>query len=99
MNSFFHLNTRLICSIFIKKYSNGLLLVLNPKPGSYVWGEGITNITPLSDQPTSKNEYTFSPGAQIQINSHEKKNIDGKELTVINMTYLDRMVPVPGITN
>lgn len=82
-----------------EQYSNGLLLVLSPKPGSHVWGEGITNITPLSDQPQSKNEYTFSPGAQIQINSFEKKNIGGKELTVINMTYLDRMVPVPGITN
>ncbi len=80
-----------------EQYSNGLLLALSPKAGTHVWGEGITNITPLSDDPQTKNEYTFSPGARLQINRHEKKIINGKELTVLHMMYVDAVVSVPGI--
>ncbi|MFM2479949.1 hypothetical protein [Celerinatantimonas sp. YJH-8] len=80
-----------------EQYSNGLLLVLQPKPDTYIWGEGITNITPFSDAPTTKNEYTFSPGAQLKIERHENKIINNRELTVIYMTYLDQIILVPGI--
>ena len=80
-----------------EQYSNGLLLVLGPPAGARVWGAGITSITPLSDQPETKNEYTFSPGSRIKINGHEKKEVNGKELTVIHMTFLDKVVPIPGI--
>jgi len=72
-------------------YQNGIVLVLNPPTGKRSWGDGITWITPLSDE-SNKIEYTFSPGAQIQIDNYSTKIIDSKTIIIIEMTSLGIVV-------
>jgi hypothetical protein len=67
-------------------YQNGIVLKLSPPPQLRTWGDGITYITPLSDE-SDKIEYTFSPGASIQINSFEKQTVNQKQVTIIDMTF------------
>lgn len=75
-------------------YQNGIVLKLRPPAGARTWGEGITYITPLSDED-DKIEYTFSPGARVRINSFEKQTVSGKEVVVIDMSFVGEMRAVP----
>ena len=64
-------------------YSNGIVLIVTPKEGSLYW-EDTTYITPLSDGP-NKTEYLFKPTTRFLVKSIEKKNLDKKTITVINL--------------
>ena len=76
-------------------YQNGIVLKLAPPAQGPTWGDGITYITPLSDE-ANKIEYLFSPGAVIQINSFEKQTINQKPVTIIDMTFLGAVSDIPG---
>ena len=78
-------------------YQNGIVLMLSPPAQLRTWGDGITYITPLSDE-ANKIEYTFSPGANIQINSFEKKTVNQKQVTIIDMTFLGAVSDIPALT-
>jgi hypothetical protein len=78
-------------------YQNGIVLKLSPPAQLRTWGDGITYITPLSDE-ANKIEYTFSPGANIQIDSFEKKTVNQKQVTIIDMTFLGAVSDIPALT-
>lgn len=65
------------------KYSNGILLVLNPPPGAVIW-EKASYITPLSDDP-GKNEYTLTPGCELLIQRVHRATFSGKQVWVFTM--------------
>lgn len=64
-------------------YQNGIVLVVNPPDGAWVW-DAVSYITALSDDP-GKIEYTFSPGTQFLVQSVEQESVNGKPVTVITM--------------
>lgn len=64
-------------------YQNGIVLVVNPSDGAWVW-DSAAYITPLSDDPT-KIEYTFAPGTQFLVQSVVPTEVGGKTVTVITM--------------
>ena len=68
---------------YAMKYSNGLLLVLNPTPGAVTW-ENASYITPLSDDP-EKNEYNLLPGSKFLIQNIRQQQIDNKEIWVFTL--------------
>ena len=68
-------------------YQNGIVLEMNPSGDGQTWGDGITHITQLSDQ-SNKTEYTASPGAKVRVESYENQVVNGKDVTVIKLTYL-----------
>lgn len=65
-------------------YSNGILLQITPNGGSVVWGQ-CAYVTPLSNEAT-KTEYLFGPNAQFLMGPSSQQTINGKTLTVIQMT-------------
>lgn len=68
-------------------YQNGIVLVANPPKGAWVW-EAASYITPLSDGPT-KIEYTFAPGTRFLVQSVEVTQVNGKQVTIIELQVLD----------
>lgn len=68
-------------------YQNGIVLVANPPKGAWVW-EAASYITPLSDGPT-KIEYTFAPGTRFLVQSVEVTQVNGKQVTVIELQVLE----------
>ncbi|KAL7786720.1 hypothetical protein V8C37DRAFT_391840 [Trichoderma ceciliae] len=69
-------------------YSNGIVLVLNPPPDSWLWDDA-SFITPLSDDP-AKIEYTAAPGTKFEIQSLQHTTISGKPMTIINLEPVSR---------
>ncbi|KAF5861233.1 hypothetical protein ETB97_000488 [Aspergillus alliaceus] len=65
------------------KFSNGILLIFNPPPGSWVW-DRVTLITPLSANEAVM-EYTFLPGTQFNVQSVDCTKIKNKEVVVITL--------------
>jgi hypothetical protein len=77
-------------------YQNGILLKLSPEAQGDVW-RTINYITALSDED-NKIEYTYVPGAEMRVLSHEQIEIDGKPVTQINMQNLGTIGPVEAVT-
>ena len=64
-------------------YSNGIVLIVNPKEGAIVW-ENTTFITPLSDGP-DKIEYLFHPSSSFLIQGIQRKMINKKAIVEITL--------------
>ncbi|KAL7905926.1 Phospholipase/Carboxylesterase domain-containing protein [Trichoderma velutinum] len=65
------------------RYSNGIVLVLNPPSNALLW-DSVSFVTPLSDDP-AKMEYTAAPGTKFEIQSIQYTAVSGKPVTVIGL--------------
>lgn len=70
------------------KYSNGIVLALNPPSDTWLWDD-LPFITPLSDDPR-KLEYIASPGTQFEIVSLHQADVSGETVTVIGLKPVSR---------
>lgn len=69
-------------------YANGILIILHPAEGSWVWDQPAF-ITPLSDDP-GKNEYVSAPGTAFEVLAVECAAVLGEEVIVITLQHIHR---------
>ncbi|UKZ78236.1 hypothetical protein TrVFT333_005972 [Trichoderma virens FT-333] len=65
------------------RYSNGIVLVLNPPSDGWLW-DSVSFVTPLSDDP-AKMEYTAAAGTKFEIQSISYTTVSGKLVTIIGL--------------